>query len=264
MSEIKKRRNFLKNSFFTFFGIGAAGNILSNNFNNNLKANTLNNSLNYNNLTIQDINQENEKFVLPKLKYGFDALEPHIDALTMQIHYGKHHQAYIDNLNKAKVNSKFDKMSLFEIHKALTGEKSENAIRNNAGGHFNHTFFWNILTPTQKSKLPTGKLASTINTDFGSFEKFKTEFENEAKSRFGSGWAWLIKDSKTNKLRVVSTPNQDNTLMAFSENQGQPIIGLDVWEHAYYLKYQNKRADYIGAFWNVVDWDLVSSEFEKM
>lgn len=264
MNEIKKRRSFLKNSFFTFLSISAVGQLLNSNSRNGLKANTLNNTLNFNNFTIQDINQENEKFVLPKLKYGYDALEPHIDALTMQIHYGKHHQAYIDNLNKAKLNSKFDKMSLLEIHTSLTGEKSENAIRNNAGGHFNHTFFWNILTPNQKSKSPNGKLATAINNSYGSFEKFKTEFENEAKSRFGSGWAWLIIDSKTNKLKIVSTPNQDNTLMAFNENQGQPILGLDVWEHAYYLKYQNKRADYISAFWNVIDWDLVCLDFEKL
>ena len=194
-------------------------------------------------------------FELPKLKYSYDALEPRIDAKTMEIHHTKHHQAYIDNLNKAlPENTK----SLEEILENVSTYPV--AVRNNAGGHWNHSFFWEIMSPNAGGE-PTGELAEEINKSFGSFEKFKEEFENAAKTRFGSGWAWLVKNS--DGLKICSTPNQDNPLMDLAEVKGTPLLGLDVWEHAYYLKYQNKRADYIAAFWNVVDWAVVSGKLNK-
>ncbi len=189
-------------------------------------------------------------FELPKLKYSYDALEPYIDAQTMEIHHTKHHQAYVDNLNKAlPENTK----SLEDILANVSTYPV--VVRNNAGGHWNHSFFWEIMSPNAGGE-PTGELAEEINKSFGSFEKFKEEFENAGKGRFGSGWAWLVKTSEG--LKVCSTPNQDNPLMDLAEVKGTPILGLDVWEHAYYLKYQNKRPDYISAFWNVVNWEEVS------
>lgn len=195
-------------------------------------------------------------FTLPQLKYSYGALEPHIDAQTMEIHHTKHHQAYVDNLNKAlPENTK----SLEEILESVSAYPV--AVRNNAGGHWNHSFFWEIMGPNTGGE-PGGELAEEINKSFGSFEKFKEEFENAAKTRFGSGWAWLVKTS--DGLKICSTSNQDNPLMDLAEVKGVPILGLDVWEHAYYLKYQNKRPDYISAFWSVVNWEEVSLRFSEV
>jgi superoxide dismutase, Fe-Mn family len=196
-------------------------------------------------------------FTLPALPYAHDALEPHIDAQTMQIHHGKHHQAYVDNLNKAVAGSPNENKSLEELVK-VAGTISP-AVRNNGGGHWNHSFFWEILGPNAGGQ-PSGKLADAINSAFGSFDAFKEKFNNAGMTRFGSGWAWLI--VKDGKLEVSSTPNQDNPLMDVAEVKGTPILGADVWEHAYYLKYQNKRADYLNAFWNVVNWSKVQERFD--
>ena len=197
-------------------------------------------------------------FTLPALPYAHDALEPHIDALTMQIHHGKHHQAYVDNLNKAIAGTPNENKSLEELVKAA-GTISP-AVRNNGGGHWNHSFFWEILAPNAGGK-PSGKLAAAIDAAFGSFDEFKTKFSAAGATRFGSGWAWLI--VKDGKLEVSSTPNQDNPLMDVAEVKGTPILGVDVWEHAYYLKYQNKRPDYLAAIWNVINWKKVEEKFEK-
>jgi Fe-Mn family superoxide dismutase len=193
-------------------------------------------------------------FTLPPLPFAPDALEPHIDAQTMQIHHGKHHQAYVDNLNKAVAGTEHEAKSLEQLI-ASAGTISP-AVRNNGGGHWNHTFFWEILTPGG-SKQPAGAVADGINSAFGSFDAFKEKFNAAGLTRFGSGWAWLI--SRDGRLEVTSTPNQDNPLMDVAEVKGTPILGVDVWEHAYYLKYQNKRADYLNAFWNVVNWDKVAA-----
>ena len=195
-------------------------------------------------------------FTLPALPYAFDALEPYIDATTMQIHHGKHHQAYVDNLNKAIAGTANEHKSLEELV-AAAGTISP-AVRNNGGGHWNHSFFWEILA-TKAGETPSGKLADAINASFGSFDAFKEKFANAGMTRFGSGWAWLIK--KDGKLEISSTPNQDNPLMDVAEVKGTPILGVDVWEHAYYLKYQNKRADYLAAFWNVVNWTKAAEHF---
>jgi Fe-Mn family superoxide dismutase len=197
-------------------------------------------------------------FTLPNLPYAHNALEPHIDATTMQIHHGKHHQAYVDNLNKAIAGTPNENKSLEEIVK-VAGTISP-AVRNNGGGHWNHSFFWEIMAPGAGG-APSGKVADAINSAFGSFDSFKEKFNNAAMTRFGSGWAWLI--VKDGKLEVSSTPNQDNPLMDVAEVKGSPILGVDVWEHAYYLKYQNKRADYLTAFWNVVNWKKVAERFES-
>lgn len=196
-------------------------------------------------------------FTLPPLPYAYEALEPHIDTLTMQIHHGKHHQAYVDNLNKAIAGSEHETKSIEDLVKAA-GTISP-AVRNNGGGHWNHTFFWDSLK-ANASGQPLGTLAEAINTAFGSFDAFKEKFNNAGMTRFGSGWAWLI--VKDGKLEVSSTPNQDNPLMDVAEVKGTPLLGADVWEHAYYLKYQNKRADYLAAFWSVVNWDKVSERFD--
>ena len=195
-------------------------------------------------------------FTLAPLPYAHDALEPHIDTLTMQIHHGKHHQAYVDNLNKAVAGTDNENKSLEELV-AVAGSISP-AVRNNGGGHWNHTFFWESLG-ANKGGAPTGKLADAINEPFGSFDTFKEKFAAAGMTRFGSGWAWLI--VKDGKLEITSTPNQDNPLMDVAEVKGKPILGVDVWEHAYYLKYQNRRADYLAAFWNVVNWDKVAERF---
>ena len=195
-------------------------------------------------------------FSLAPLPYAADALEPHIDTLTMQIHHGKHHQAYVDNLNKAIAGSDNENKSLEELVKNA-GSISP-AVRNNGGGHWNHTFFWESLAPNA-GVAPTGTLAEAINGAFGSFDALKEKFNAAGTTRFGSGWAWLI--VKDGKLEISSTPNQDNPLMDVAEVKGTPILGADVWEHAYYLKYQNKRADYLAAFWNVVNWKKVEERY---
>jgi len=197
-------------------------------------------------------------FSLPSLPYPHDALEPHIDARTMEIHHGKHHQAYVDNLNKAIAGTPSENKSLEELVK-IAGTISP-AVRNNGGGHWNHSFFWEILGPKAGGQ-PSGNVGAAINSAFGSFDTFKEKFNSAGLTRFGSGWAWLI--VKDGKLEVSSTPNQDNPLMDVADAKGHPILGVDVWEHAYYLKYQNKRADYLNAFWNVVNWKKVEEHFGK-
>jgi superoxide dismutase, Fe-Mn family len=198
-------------------------------------------------------------FELPKLPYAYDALEPHIDAKTMEIHHSKHHQTYVSKLNDAVKGSELENKPIDEIMKSVS--KHGAAVRNNGGGHYNHSLFWSILSPNGGGS-PKGELAEAINKHFGSFEKFKEELANAAITRFGSGWAWLCL-KKDGSLCVCSSPNQDNPVMDISECPGHPILGLDVWEHAYYLKYQNKRPDYINAFWNVVNWDEVDRRFRN-
>jgi len=197
-------------------------------------------------------------FTLPALPYAFDALEPHIDTLTMQIHHGKHHQAYVDNLNKAIAGTPHENKSLEELV-AAAGSISP-AVRNNGGGHWNHSFFWEILSSSGGGK-PSGKLGDAITEMFGSLEALQEKINTAGTTRFGSGWAWLI--VKDGKLEVTSTPNQDNPLMDVADVKGTPILGIDVWEHAYYLKYQNKRPDYLKAIWNVIDWKKVGKHYEK-
>lgn len=198
---------------------------------------------------------ENAPFALPTLGYSYDALEPHIDKLTMEIHHSRHHKAYVDNLNKAVGTST---KSIEELLATISTQPV--AVRNNGGGHWNHSFFWQLLA-LATGKQPSALLLKQIQADFGSLEAFKVEFAKAATSRFGSGWAWLTWNGS--KLAISSTANQDNPLMDVVEVKGKPILALDVWEHAYYLKYQNKRADYIAAFWNVVNWDFVSRQFES-
>jgi superoxide dismutase, Fe-Mn family len=195
-------------------------------------------------------------FTLPNLPYAHEALEPHIDAQTMQIHHGKHHQAYVDNLNKAIAGTEHENKSIEELV-ASAGSISP-AVRNNGGGHWNHSFFWEILTPN--GGAPSGELAAAITETFGSLDELKTKVNAAGTTRFGSGWAWLI--VKDGKLEVTSTPNQDNPLMDVAEVKGTPILGIDVWEHAYYLKYQNKRPDYLTAVWNVINWDKVAEHYK--
>ena len=196
-------------------------------------------------------------FTLPALPYAYDALEPHIDARTMEIHHTKHHQAYINNLNAAVEKApELEGKSLDDLMRGVNtvAESVRNVVRNNGGGHWNHSLFWELMAPN-KGGEPTGKLADAIKTGFGDFTKFKEQFAAAGVGRFGSGWAWLVKDG--GKLSISSTPNQDNPLM----DGKTAILGLDVWEHAYYLKYQNKRPDYIAAWWNVVNWDAVATRF---
>jgi Fe-Mn family superoxide dismutase len=200
-------------------------------------------------------------FELPKLKYGYGALEPHIDARTMEIHYNNHHGTYVKNLNAAlEGHPDLAKKSIEEILADLNAvpESIRTAVRNNGGGHFNHTLFWSILGPN-KGGEPKGDLARAIADAFGTFENFKAEFKKAALGRFGSGWAWLVL-GKDRKLFITSTPNQDSPLM---EGNPRLVLGLDVWEHAYYLKYQYRRADYVDAWWNVVDWDEVASRYAR-
>ena len=197
-------------------------------------------------------------FTLPPLPFAYDALEPHIDRMTMQIHHDKHHQAYVDNLNKAIAGTPHEGKSLEDLIK-VAGTISP-AVRNNGGGHWNHTFFWEILAP-HAGGAPTGELADAINQAFGSLDGLKEKFNTAGLTRFGSGWAWLL--LKDGKLQVSSTPNQDNPLMDVAEVKGAPILGADVWEHAYYLKYQNKRGEYLAAFWNVVNWAKVAELYAE-
>ena len=196
-------------------------------------------------------------FELPALPYATNALEPHIDTKTMEIHHGKHHNAYVTNLNNAIAGTDAEGKSISELM-AMVGKLSP-AVRNNGGGHFNHSLFWTVLSPNGGGN-PTGDLGTAINSTFGSFDAFKDEFSKAAATRFGSGWAWLCVDGKGGLL-VTSSPNQDNPTMDIAEKQGTPILGLDVWEHAYYLHYQNRRPDYIAAFWNVVNWDEVAKRY---
>jgi superoxide dismutase, Fe-Mn family len=225
---------------------------------------------------------EGGRYTLPALPYPYDALEPWIDMRTMQIHHGKHHQAYVDNLNKALDEEAGKKPSENAPPPSKTATPDNAtlwadlearfehisgapvAIRNNGGGHWNHTFFWEIMRPTAKSPAPnepSGVLLTDINATFGSFAQMKEQFNKAAKERFGSGWAWLI--MQNGKLAITSTANQDNPLMDVADVKGRPILGLDVWEHAYYLKYQNVRTDYITNFWNVIDWDAVNKHYLK-
>ncbi|MCE7061379.1 superoxide dismutase [Dyadobacter sp. CY343] len=201
---------------------------------------------------------ETAPFKQAPLPYDFGALEPSIDKMTMEIHYGKHHAAYVKNLNDAVKGTEYEKKSLEDILKSAG--KAPAAIRNNGGGHWNHTFFWEVMGP-KKAAGPTGAVADAINGQFGSLDKMKEEFAKAATTRFGSGWAWLVANG--GKLSIGSTPNQDNPLMDVSDIKGTPILALDVWEHAYYLHYQNKRPDYIKAFWDVVNWEKVAANLKK-
>jgi len=200
-----------------------------------------------------------QPFSLPKLGYAFNALEPHIDAQTMEIHYTRHHQAYVNNLNKAITDTPAASMALPDL--LVAAGRRGDAVRNNGGGHYNHNLFWEILSP-QAAGTPSGALAQAITTHFGSLDSLKASLNQAGATRFGSGWAWLIV-TVDKKLKVTSTPNQDNPIMDVAKDRGIPILGIDVWEHAYYLKYQNKRGDYLGAFWNVLNWDAVSKNYES-
>jgi Fe-Mn family superoxide dismutase len=204
-------------------------------------------------LIAEGLQSSSSTFTLPPLPYAAEALEPFIDTQTMQIHHGKHHKAYVDNLNKALADSKTPAGSIESLMSNMS--KHSMAIRNNGGGHYNHTLFWKLMTPAGGGE-PTGKVAEAINGAFGSFTAFKEKFAAASMSRFGSGWSWLVINN--GKLEIGSTPNQDNPLMDLSDFKGKPLLALDVWEHAYYLKYQNKRAEYVNAFWNVVNWGEVA------
>ncbi len=203
-------------------------------------------------------------FTLPDLPYDFNALEPHIDARTMEIHHGKHHAGYVNNLNNAiSGNVGLEGKSLEELIGALSAVPSEiqTAVRNNGGGHWNHSFFWKIMSGNGGGR-PKGDLAKAIDEAFGSFESFAEAFKKAGATRFGSGWAWLVVDAGGN-LKVGSTANQDNPLMDISDFKGTPVLGVDVWEHAYYLHYQNRRPDYLNAFFNVINWEAVAENFKK-
>jgi len=198
-------------------------------------------------------------YTLPQLPYAYDALEPHFDTQTMTIHHQRHHQAYVDNLNKAIAGTEAENKGLEEILKEVS--KYSPAARNNGGGHYNHSLFWKILSGSPKT-APTGKLADEINKTFGSLDELKAQVKQAGLAQFGSGWAWLVVKAD-GSLAVVATPNQDNPLMDVNpDKKGSPILGVDVWEHAYYLKYQNKRADYLDAFWSVLDWSAVEKNYE--
>jgi len=200
-------------------------------------------------------------YSLPSLPYSFDALEPHIDKRTMEIHHGKHHQTYVNNLNAAlegKTDLQAKSLEALLSNLDAVPEQIRTAVRNNGGGHLNHSLFWEVIAPSGNDQTPTGELAAAINHAFGSFESFKEEFTKAATTRFGSGWAWLVVDQDGN-LQVTSTANQDNPIM----DGQQAILGLDVWEHAYYLNYQNRRPDYISSFLNIINWDVVAEKLEK-
>jgi Fe-Mn family superoxide dismutase len=197
------------------------------------------------------------QYTQPVLPYTYSELEPYIDAATMEIHYGKHHKAYVDNLNKTVVGSGMEKMQLYDLIAKIDGETPV-AIRNNAGGAWNHTFFWNCMAPKAGGE-PTGEIGAAIIAKWGTYDAFKAEFKKAALGQFGSGWAWLVFTGGA--LEIVATPNQDNPLMAASAVKGTPLLCIDVWEHAYYLKYKNKRGDYIDNFWFVVNWPKVESRY---
>lgn len=253
MSKDNSRRDFIKKSAALVVGSFLLSDIKSNGLNNE-------------NITFLNNKPINEKFSfsLPVLPYSYDALEPHIDKLTMEIHHSKHHQAYVTNLNKALENvdsslvgNNFETESIFK-----NIDKLPVAVRNNGGGHYNHSLFWTLMKPNS-SGIVKGKLLEAINTNFGSFEAFKNKFSEVAMSRFGYGWAWLVVTK--NGLAITSTPNQDNPLMNLSsiEVKGAPILALDLWEHAYYLKNQNRRADYVASWWNVVNWETAEGLYNK-
>ncbi len=196
-------------------------------------------------------------FELPKLQYQYDALEPHIDSKTMEIHHTKHHGAYVNNLNNALQGTGNENKKLEDLMASISSLPA--AVRNNGGGHYNHTLFWEIMKPNGGGN-PTGDLADAINRYFGSYDKLKESLSNAGLTRFGSGWAWLV--VKGSELVVTSTPNQDNPLMDVADVKGTPILGIDVWEHAYYLKYQNRRNEYLAAIWNVLNWEEISRRFK--
>jgi Fe-Mn family superoxide dismutase len=235
------------------YSLGLASAAMSfNNISGFTKFNTINNKNVRSNDTMA-------KFELPALPYAFDALEPHVDARTMEIHHGKHHAGYVNNLNKAVEGTEAEGKSLEELMQNMS--KYSTAVRNNGGGHYNHSLFWSVMGPN-KGGNPSGELSDAINKQFGSFDKFKEEFATAAATRFGSGWAWLIVKAD-GSLAVTSTPNQDNPVMDLAEVKGTPVLGIDVWEHAYYLNYQNRRPDYIAAFWNVINWDEVAKRYSE-
>ncbi|TFH36675.1 MAG: superoxide dismutase [Bacteroidia bacterium] len=206
--------------------------------------------------TFNDFTQKGSQFEFPELPYAYDALEPYIDKMTMEIHYDRHHRGYFTKFTAEVKGTDLENKSFKELFAGVS--KLSAGVRNNGGGFYNHSLFWNNLSPVKST--PSADLAKAINSAFGSMEKFKELFTNAANTRFGSGWAWLVKNAD-GKLEVTSTPNQDNPLMDVAPVQGSPLLALDVWEHAYYLKYQNKRPDYVQAFWNLVNWDEVSSRF---
>ena len=202
---------------------------------------------------------DSERFVLPPLGYDYAALEPHIDRMTMEIHHAKHHQSYVNNLNKACQGNVPASLTLEEI---LAGVSAYNAaVRNNGGGHYNHSMFWTVIKPGSKMNTPSDQLQSALNASFGSHENFLDKFNQSAMSVFGSGWTWLVEND--GRLEIGNTPNQDNPLMNASGLKGKPLLCLDVWEHAYYLKHQNKRAEYLKSFWNVINWEEVSRRFSN-
>lgn len=207
----------------------------------------------------QDVKADEGTFKVVGLPYAYDALEPHIDAKTMEVHYSKHYLGYTNKLNKAIKGTAMEGKTIEEIFTGL--DMNNKDVRNNGGGYYNHSLFWEIMGPNGGGE-PKGELAEAIKTDFGSFENFKTQFSEAASKQFGSGWAWLVVD-KSGKLAIGNTPNQDNPLMPNAEVAGKPILALDVWEHAYYLNYQNKRPDYINAFYNVINWDAVSKKYTE-
>lgn len=249
------RRDFIKKTSALLFGSIA------------LKAIGANNPL-VDHLSAETPQPDGGKFSLPALPYAYDALEPHIDKLTMEIHHDKHHQAYVDNLNKALQNLDGSVLGGSQTFDAIFEHvaKLPMPLRNNAGGHYNHSMFWQLMRPAKEgvNNEPSGKLAEAIKATFGSFEEFKKQFTDAGMKRFGSGWAWLVK-TKEGKLVIGSTANQDNPLMNLEsvEVKGTPVLALDVWEHAYYLKNTNKRADYIASWWNVVNWEMADNLFNQ-
>jgi Fe-Mn family superoxide dismutase len=237
-----ERRNFLKN-----LGLGMAATVVA----GKSFSGELTNSMN---VTMENLNS----LEFPALPYAYDALEPYIDARTMEIHYDRHHRTYFNNFVNALKGTAFENQPVEKIFAGISG--AGDAIRNNGGGYYNHVFFWNSMSP--KSGGPSSELSAALVKTFGTIEKFKETFSNSAKTRFGSGWAWLFLTADKS-LAIGSTPNQDNPLMDISSVKGTPLLTIDVWEHAYYLKYQNKRADYVDAFWNVVNWEEVSKRYQQ-
>ncbi len=250
MENNNSRRNFLKKSAALALGTIAASTIVNNAFSASAPSEK------------EILPADGGKFTLPALPYGYEALEPHIDKLTMEIHYTKHHQAYVTNLNKALETVDGNVLGSPQTFENIFDKVSKlpAAVRNNAGGHYNHSLFWTMMKPNGGG-LPAGKLAEVINASFGSFDEFKKQFSDASMKRFGSGWAWLVVNK--GKLSIGSTANQDNPLMNLDsvDIKGTPVLALDVWEHAYYLKNQNRRADYIASWWNVVNWETASSLF---